>query len=44
MKDGENRDMNRDQAMQDIQTIKSFLEQGQRKPRIRGFISSFGGS
>ena len=43
MKDGENRDMNRDQAMQDIQTIKSFLEQGQRKLEDSGFHFIFWG-
>ena len=43
MKDGENRDMNRDQAMQDIQTIKSFLEQGQRKLEESGFHFIFWG-
>ena len=37
MTEHENRDMNRDQAMQDIQTIKSFLEQGQRKLEDSGF-------
>ncbi len=43
MKDGDNRDMNRDQAMQDIQTIKSFLEQGQRKLEDSGFHFIFWG-
>jgi len=43
MNDSDNRNMNRDQAMQDIQTIKSFLEQGQRKLEDSGFHFMFWG-